>query len=241
MSNEYGVFRDANRHTCIRVNIGRKYVEFIPMHPTEVAVQRMDEKEFSHTYEPMPDYPVKRAAEHYLFTEKFKTFSAKASEHLKRIVADPAYKYDAQQFKPLKKEPEMATKTKATATQAEKISGGKAAANKPAAKGAPAKTKPETVKPTKTKATAAAPATEATAHRGRTSAVSGKKIVLVKGAANATRAGSKRAALLDAVLAAKLTDDVIGQTIGFGEEGGTAVVTPGDVNLAVSLGLITLA
>lgn len=247
MSNaDYAVFRDEHRHTCIRVHVGSKYVEFIPMHATEVAVHKLDEKSFVHEYELMPDYPVKRAAELYLFTENFKTFSAKASEHLKRIVADPAYNYDAQKFKPIiKKEIIMATKTKpvAAATQAEKISGGK---GKPVAATKPTKTKPEAApaaatKPTKTKATAApAAATDGAVRRGRASAIAGMKIAVVKGAANPAREGSKRAALLHGVTQYKLVDDAVGATVTYGE-GTEAVITPGDVNFAVELGLITLA
>lgn len=221
----YGVFRDENRHTCIRVKDDGARVHYIPMEAAVVEVHSMAGRDFKQQYEAMTDYPVKRAAEHYLFHGGNKTISPAARKHLETIVADPANAYDSAQFKTVipKKEPDMATKSKAS----------------PAAKAAPAKKSAgkaaAAAAPTKTKAKPAA-AEGATARRGRTSAVAGKTIKVVKGAPFEYRDGSKRAALLKAVMVAGPVEAVIGTEV----EGG-AKVSAQDVKFAAEQGLITLS
>ena len=63
-----GVFHDANRHTCIRISVDRKYTKFIALSVTELRIRSMLNAEFAKTYTELPDYPVQRAAERYLFT-----------------------------------------------------------------------------------------------------------------------------------------------------------------------------
>lgn len=96
----YSVQRDPNRHTCICVAIERKFSYYIPMEADSVTVRQMENAEFAHLYEVVPEYPVRRAAEIYLSAPN-KEVSPKAKEHLEAIMADPAYMYDAALFPPL--------------------------------------------------------------------------------------------------------------------------------------------
>lgn len=123
---DYAVFRDHNRHTCIRVSVDGHQVKFIPMEAKEVKVVRMADKHFISVYTPYTEYPVKRAAEIYLFAPS-KEVSPQAREHLERIIADPAFEYDRSQFnnpppQAARKEDDMAAakKTPAAKTPAEK-------------------------------------------------------------------------------------------------------------------------
>lgn len=93
----YRLFRDHNRHHCICVSVERKYTYFIPMEAAEVRVAQMAHEEFAHTYEPVEEYPVRRAAEIFLAAPN-KEVAPKAREHLEAILADPAYVYDSSQF-----------------------------------------------------------------------------------------------------------------------------------------------
>ena len=182
----YAVFRNQHRHTCIKVpgplrrgkpDETRTY--YIPMDPLEVAVKSSPTTEFYSEFEPVPDYPVKRAAELYLYTEKFKAFTPEARRHLEVIVADPAYSYSADRFSkqltpPVAKEPEMTTEAPAKKT---------APAKKAAA--APAK-KAATAAPAKQPAAKKAPAVPA---KGAKPAVGDKKESAVKAAAKAPSPG----------------------------------------------------
>jgi hypothetical protein len=149
MTAEYYVARTQHNQTCIVVpgtSRDRGRTCYIPMDPLEVGVKSLPAKEFQSEYEPMLHYPVKRAAELYLYTETFKTFAPEARRHLERIVADPAYSYDAAQFKPIprKQENVMSEVQQSTATVKKSTAPVKAAKPEAAAK-APAKkaSKPE--------------------------------------------------------------------------------------------------
>ena len=115
----YTVRWDANRHTCIHVAAERIYSYYIPMEASEVAVRRLENKEFEYTYTVIPDYPVRRAAEIYLAAPD-KEVHPKARSHLEAILADPAYAYDPAQYSTphVFKEKEMA---KAAAAVAEGV------------------------------------------------------------------------------------------------------------------------
>lgn len=148
MTAEYYVAHNQHRQTCIVVpstSRDRGRTCYIPMDPLEVGVKSLPTKEFQAEYEVMPEYPVKRAAELYLYTETFKTFSSEARQHLERIVADPAYSYNAEQFKPIpRKQENVMSEAQTTATAAKKSTAPVKAAKPEAAK-APAKkaSKPE--------------------------------------------------------------------------------------------------
>jgi hypothetical protein len=93
----YSVRRDENRHTCICVAVERKFTYFIPMEASEVKVRRMENQEFAASYEVVPEYPVRRAAEIFLRAPG-KEVSDEARGHLEAVLSDPAYAYDEAQF-----------------------------------------------------------------------------------------------------------------------------------------------
>lgn len=135
--NDYQVMWDENRHTCIYLTETCNSAFFIPLTVGEIDVRHMRASEFAVIYSRIPDYPVRRAAELYLNSPVKQVVTSQAREHLARILADPAYAYDASQFKdfvhqPLEKEPVMATAKKAAPAK-------KVPAKKAAAKAAPAK------------------------------------------------------------------------------------------------------
>lgn len=118
-SPQFAVYWDYGRHTCIRVGERNGSVLLIPMEASEVRVVRMAEREFVSTYTPVPEYPVKRAAEIYLGAPG-KTVDAQARDLLRRILADPSLDYDRSKFSVLPihqplKESTMATKKTAAA------------------------------------------------------------------------------------------------------------------------------
>lgn len=82
----YGVFQDLNRHTCIRVKIGVRYTEFIPMEAGALGIQKINSTEFAKTYEPLLNYSLQRAAEKYLFRSELQEVQPQAREHLRKIL-----------------------------------------------------------------------------------------------------------------------------------------------------------
>lgn len=156
MTAEYYVARTQHNQTCIVVpgtSRDRGRTCYIPMDPLEVGVKSLPAKAFQAEYEPMLHYPVKRAAELYLYTETFKTFAPEARRHLERIVADPAYSYDAAQFKPIpRKQENVMSEAQATATAKKSTAPVKATKPEVAAKKAAAPVK--AAKPEATKAPA---------------------------------------------------------------------------------------
>lgn len=64
---DYAVFQDAQRHTCIRVKRSPKGVDYIPFASEGLEVVRTSHKEFEMQYEHrLRDYPVQKAATTYL-------------------------------------------------------------------------------------------------------------------------------------------------------------------------------
>lgn len=93
----YTVLQDENRHTCICVEVSRKYTYFIPMEALAVRVRRLENQEFSSSFHVVPEYPVRRAAEIYLRAPG-KEVSPEAQRHLEAVLSDPAYAYDEAAF-----------------------------------------------------------------------------------------------------------------------------------------------
>lgn len=173
MTAEYYVARTQHNQTCIVVpgtSRDRGRTCYIPMDPLEVGVKSLPAKEFQAEYEPMLHYPVKRAAELYLYTETFKTFAPEARRHLERIVADPAYSYDAAQFKPIpRKQENVMSEAQATATAKKSTAPVKAAKPEVAAKAPAKKAAEKSAAPVKNKAAdkkEAAPAKDKKADKG---------------------------------------------------------------------------
>lgn len=219
---DYAVYRDRQNHTCIVLKDTGKTVEFIAM-GNEFLVGKMDAREFHTEYKAMPEYPVKRAAEQYLsFASLNEGLTAKAREHLDGIVADPTLEYDRSLFNPVPKP----IKEKHVMAAAKKAAPAKKAA-------APAKS----AKPGK-----AAVETETKGGGSpvpKVSKYAGKKITKLKD--HAAREGSIRAALLDAILKAKKTDDVLGMEVSSADGSKTEVVSPGHIGWAVANELIEVA
>jgi hypothetical protein len=92
MSEHYGVFRDANRHTCVRVDSSRKGVAIIRMAAGALSVERISHLEFEREFEPIPDYTPQRAAQRYLQQGQGinPEISPEARAHLERM-AGPLY------------------------------------------------------------------------------------------------------------------------------------------------------
>ena len=67
LNGDYAVFQDAQRHTCIRVAVGKKGVDYIPYSASEIAVVHATHLEFEKQYRiELTDYPVSKAALSYL-------------------------------------------------------------------------------------------------------------------------------------------------------------------------------
>lgn len=224
---DYAVYRDRENHTCIVLKNTGKSVEFIAM-GNAFLVGKMDAREFHTEYKAMPEYPVKRAAEQYLsFAALNDGLTIKAREHLDGIVADPTLEYDRTQFnpvpKPVKEKHIMAAAKKAAAPA--KATGKKESLATKAAK--PGKA-----------------AVEAETKGGgspipKVSKYADKKIK--KLADHSAREGSIRAALLDAILGAKNTADVLGVEVTSGDGTKSEVVSPGHIGWAEKNELISLS
>ncbi len=241
----YAAFRDASRHSCIRVRDNGSRVSYVPMDALETVVKSLPAKEFYQDYEPIPDYPVKRAAEIYLFSETSKEFSSEAKQHLERIVGDPAYAYDAAKFssqpvltKPKEPEtmstPETAGATATTSAAPAKTPAKKAPAKAPAKK-APAKTpaKKAAAAPAKAAKTPAKTAKGTVAKGAKAPATSGridraaKLTLLVK--ENPKREGTKAHEAFEIYRKAKTVGDAL-----------DAGVPTGYLNFDVKAGFVKL-
>lgn len=236
---EYAVYQDRNRHTCIMVAEVKGKTDLIPMNGAEFSVMNMDARQFHDEFTPMPDYPVKRAAESYTSTASSLSISvtAKAREHLDRILADPSLEYDRSLFHPIPKpKKEIIMKKDAPVAAADK------ATKNAAAKKAPAK-KEAMKAPTKAPAKQAAKASVGKGEGGdggtRESKYADKKIT--KKADHAARSGSLRAAILDKILKAKNTNDVLGVEVSDASGNKSEAIGPGHIGWAVSNGLIQIA
>lgn len=87
----YAVFRDSNSHCCLRVNDAHDVVEFIALveESGEIRVDlfKMEGRAFYAKYHELTEYPVKRAAQHYLnpLTPAI-VVSKRVEQHLNRIL-----------------------------------------------------------------------------------------------------------------------------------------------------------
>jgi hypothetical protein len=253
--NIYSVFMDGGRHTCIRVAVGRRYTSFIPMEADAIAVKRLPHDSFNQHWKCYNEYPVQRAAWHYLksiaaqmsITTEANAYlaalqDAKTEEDFAAITAS---------INQLKEQIMEATeKTTAPATtKIVKPSAPKAPAKgaakpaaKPAAK-APAKgaAKPAAKAPAKgaAKPTTKAPAKgEQRGPRGQFAGKAIKRTADSKTVLASIREGSVRAALMAAIVAETKADSAIGKTYLFDKEQRT--VTSTDLATAVKIGLITV-
>lgn len=186
---KYAVFRDENRHHCLRVSVDRKHTRFIPMSVTELSVFKLTNDEFAATHTEVPDYDVRRAAQRFVYRGDGVQVVAtpEARTHLERMagpeyvieqlgadVPDPA---DILRSTTPKKEPEM-SKTTAPAKQA-----------------APAKkAPPPSAKKAEAAAKKAAPAKKAAATeagtRGRKPTIDGSAKITVIAKENPKRAAA---------------------------------------------------
>ena len=146
MSN-YAVFRDSHSHCCLRVAEKNGRVEYITIiednSEMRIDVLKMDAEEFYAEYKELPNYPVKRAAEHYRnpITAAI-TVSDKAMTHLSNISGETPMNTEATAT--------VATETKKPAAPKKAVPApAKKAAPAPAKKAAPAPTKGGTVISTK--------------------------------------------------------------------------------------------
>lgn len=179
LNEDYAVFCDDQRRTCIRVARDSKHVQFIPM-DTELNVYELTHYEFEKQYSiHMADYPVRQAAQKYLQANWLAVTPA-AQKQLDFIAGktfiDPVAPTNFNQKESIMTE---AAKSKAAAKPAAKPAPAKAAPTKvapakPAAKPAPTKA----AAPTKTAAPAKAPGKPAA--EGKTSKFAGLKIKLIQ-------------------------------------------------------------
>lgn len=139
---DYAVFHDANRHSCIRVQIGHKHTKFIPFEAAELSVKSLTNAEFDRTYTELPDYAPQRAAEIYLFDPDGvkREVSSEARAHLERLAGKPYRK----EVLPAEEAPAPVHQPKKERTMTEA-----AQAAAPAKRKAPAKTAAEAPAPAK--------------------------------------------------------------------------------------------
>jgi hypothetical protein len=109
----------------------------------DLSIQKMHNREFESTYTPIPNYPLKRAAEKFLFRAELQSVQPQAREHLERILRTEESKLSSIQ-QPMKEEDDMSTQEE----------GASSAPAKKAAKANPAKKTPPAAK----KSAKAAPA-----------------------------------------------------------------------------------
>ena len=195
---DYATFRDNERRYCIRLAVGTKWTEFIPMCASGLTVERLMHEVFNRRFQQQQEYPLDRAVRHFAEAANSFGYSAAVQQHLEAILATGKISLTKENVMT-----EEATKVKPTT---------KKTAAKKAAK--PAKVF-DAAKLTKPKGNPAALKKARAARAGGTVKYAGKKIKnLVKSAeAAGLRAGTARAAMLEAALKAKSTDDVLGKTV----------------------------
>jgi hypothetical protein len=164
----YAVYRDASRHTCIKVAEKGGIIHFIPFNTLELRVERASAPVFEREWELMADYDPQRAATTYMYTGDGVRIpiASEASAHLTRIAGPRVHwgaitEEDANPQPSPKERSTMATKkTAAPADEAVK--------KKPAAKAAKAVAAAPAAKKTATaKAAAKVAAAPAEGRRGR--------------------------------------------------------------------------
>lgn len=189
---DYRVFKDNANRTCIRVGVGTKNVEFIPMDSAGITVSKLSLSVFEARFKPF-DYPVHRAAEQYAEASRYFGYTERAREHLEKLLDGKSG------LSPVVQQDEgaslMATKKKADKKN------GKASAFDPKKLIASNKGNPEALK----KARAARAA-------GASSRFSGKKIkVLTK--ETGAREGTSRHAMRKAVMGCTEADKALAKTV----------------------------
>lgn len=111
------VFRELGlSYTCILLNEGAKFVQFIPM--ASLKIEKMEARAFYQKWEEYKEYPVRRAAELYLGAGVYREIGDKEREHLNAIVANPATVYQLAPTTVNKEENIMATAKKTPAKKA---------------------------------------------------------------------------------------------------------------------------
>lgn len=175
---EPAVFRDSNRHTCIRVGLRDSIVSFIRLDLLEMKIETMGLNRFEHEYKPLTDYSVERAARIYLHDKdtSSRNITPEARAHLERIAGVARNAAPAPTPAPIpqpKKEPPMSTT---------------APAKKAAKKAAPAKQ--PAAKKTAAPAKKAAKATNDGATRGRAPNFGGDAVITVLAKDNPKRGGA---------------------------------------------------
>ena len=174
-------------HTAIVIADNGKTVQFIPM--STLLVSKQDAREFHHEWEPMPLYPVQRAAVLYLGATQYREMSPKAREHLEAIAGNQKLAFDEARIipQPANKESSMATAKTAPAKQP---------ATSKLASSAPAKTKVagKTDQPVKAAAKAAPAKTAAAPVAAKKGAVKNGMDTVVSQAAKKGAAPAKQPA-----------------------------------------------
>lgn len=182
------VFQDAERRTCIRLSVDKSGVEFIPFRTDLMDICKISNKDFEIRYIiPLPEYPVKKAAELYLGA-LWLEMSKEAKKRLEKICSTKSFNYDPLTL------PESIM-TKATTKPATSKTAGAKTTAAPAAKGAATKAAPApAAKPTKVAAKAPAPAAKPAAKAAPAPKASAKDAKPKVAAAAPAKAGKKPAA-----------------------------------------------
>lgn len=96
MVKDYAVFRDVNRHTAIRVEVGLKKTKFIRMSMEEMRVEALSTSEFAAEFTEMQDYTPQRAAQRYMYQGDGVRvpITQEALGHL-QLMAGPAFKRES--------------------------------------------------------------------------------------------------------------------------------------------------
>lgn len=84
VATQYAVFHDFNKHTVIRVHIGRKYTEFVPINSAGLRLARLLHDQFQSVYKQF-DYPLGSAVEKFLSAAKKFGATKGAAEHLTHL------------------------------------------------------------------------------------------------------------------------------------------------------------
>lgn len=230
---DYAAFRTPQRHTCLRVRIGMRLVDYIPMDSAGLEVRQLSHDRFAHEYPEQLAYPLLRAAEVFVRFGNSAGYTEDVQQHLEAILNStdvggtmfipdapaspdvaaaasaapapikPAGKVSLANVNPKLITKENAMKKNAKAAKSTKSAGKKRVVFDASKLIAKNKGNPEALKKARKVKGAA----------GGNGSYAGKKITkLVKSAeAAGLREGSNRAKMLDFVLKQKSTDDVLGK------------------------------
>jgi hypothetical protein len=231
--NDYRVFQDSERHTCIRVNCASKAgVWFIPWDVNSLRLELLPHKDFEQQYViELKDYPVKKAAASYIGAT-WVGCSEEVRKHLEYL-SGVKFKENAKIINFEGRESVMSEAAQAAVAAAKKSAADEAAkkakapAKAPAKKAAAPAKKAEVVKapapingkagsvkkveaPAKKVEAAKVPAKKvdatSTGEKGRTSKELGKKITVLNKNPKA-RAGSNLEKMYGVLITCKTTDE----------------------------------